>query len=62
MAKEVERTMCLKMIEIVSKVRTREELIDEILKIFPDCDKRYLDTLSLGGLIDELNQSILYTE
>ena len=62
MAKEVERTMCLKTIEIVGKAKTREDLINEILKIFPNCSKEYLATLTIGGLIDELNQSILYTE
>ena len=62
MAKQVTRSMCLKTIEIVSKAKTREDLINEILKIFPNCSKEYLATLTLGGLIDELDQSIAYTE
>lgn len=47
-------------IRLVAKARTREDLIGEILKIFPNCNKQYLDTLTIGGLIDELNESIKY--
>ena len=57
---EVEVVMMKETIELVAKARTREDIVAEILKIFPNCNKQYLDTLSIGGLINELNESIKY--
>ena len=47
-------------LKMVAKARTRDDLINAILSIFPDANKDYLDTLSIGQLIDEYDQSVSY--